>query len=465
MRIAVRNRGARGGDAPRPPDAVVPQRLGVAARWRQAEPDRRARRGARPRLTSRPRRLRRSRSGRRPDGSRPDAPVLRERDQPPADLRRPGDHALPEGRDQRPRRGRRADRQPGRHRDEGRGVVPGHGRGRRIGGAAAAAAPDRRRRRGESRPPAPTIRSGAGSRRRCASARPRPTSSTPTCAAPETTDEEALIMRQAFAGMLWSKQYYGYNVARWLDGDPGLPPPPHGAPAPGATPAGGTSTPPTSCRCPIRGSTRGSRHGTSRSTPSPWPTSTRPSRSTSCSCSAASGSSIPNGALPAYEWSFDDVNPPVHAAAALPRLGHRRPPGHRRSSSGSSTSCCSTSPGGSTARTPRATTCSRAASSGSTTSARSTARTSRPARSSSSPTRPRGCSLYCLSMLRIATVLAETDPAYDDLMTTFLEHAVRIGAAMNRSGLWDDDGRLLLRRAQARRRLDASRSRSIRWSG
>ena len=35
------------------------------------------------------------------------------------------------------------------------------------------------------------------------------------------TDDEQRIMRQAFAGMLWSKQYYGYNVARWLDGDPG----------------------------------------------------------------------------------------------------------------------------------------------------------------------------------------------------------------------------------------------------
>ena len=45
---------------------------------------------------------------------------------------------------------------------------------------------------------------------------------------------------------------------------------------------------------------------------------------------------------------------------------------------------------------------------------------------------------YCLSMLRIATALSETDPAYDDLMTTFLEHAVRIGAAMNQSGLWDE---------------------------
>ena len=33
------------------------------------------------------------------------------------------------------------------------------------------------------------------------------------------------IMRQAFAGMLWSKQYYGYDVTRWLDGDPAGPPP------------------------------------------------------------------------------------------------------------------------------------------------------------------------------------------------------------------------------------------------
>jgi hypothetical protein len=41
-------------------------------------------------------------------------------------------------------------------------------------------------------------------------------------------------------------------------------------------------------------------------------------------------------------------------------------------------------------------------------------------------------------MLRIATALAAEDPAYEDFQTTFIEHAVRIGAAMNRSGLWDD---------------------------
>ena len=37
--------------------------------------------------------------------------------------------------------------------------------------------------------------------------------------------EENRVMRQAFAGMLWGIEYYAYNVARWLDGDPGQPTP------------------------------------------------------------------------------------------------------------------------------------------------------------------------------------------------------------------------------------------------
>src|SRR5262249_8828491 len=40
-----------------------------------------------------------------------------------------------------------------------------------------------------------------------------------------TSRDEALVMRQAFAGMIWSKQYYAYDVARWLDGAPGFPAP------------------------------------------------------------------------------------------------------------------------------------------------------------------------------------------------------------------------------------------------
>ncbi len=39
-------------------------------------------------------------------------------------------------------------------------------------------------------------------------------------------DAEAVVMRQAFAGLLWSKQFYYYDVSRWLDGDPLQPPPP-----------------------------------------------------------------------------------------------------------------------------------------------------------------------------------------------------------------------------------------------
>ena len=48
----------------------------------------------------------------------------------------------------------------------------------------------------------------------------------------------------------------------------------------------------------------------------------------------------PNGQLPAYEWSFGDVNPPVHAWAALPGLRARRLAATTSSSNGSSRSCC-----------------------------------------------------------------------------------------------------------------------------
>lgn len=41
-----------------------------------------------------------------------------------------------------------------------------------------------------------------------------------------TDDEQAMIARQALAGMLWSKQFYHFDVERWLDGDPGAPTPP-----------------------------------------------------------------------------------------------------------------------------------------------------------------------------------------------------------------------------------------------
>src|SRR5262249_46944666 len=42
----------------------------------------------------------------------------------------------------------------------------------------------------------------------------------------DCSEDETLVLRQAFAGMLWSKQLFNYDVARWLDGDPTQPPPP-----------------------------------------------------------------------------------------------------------------------------------------------------------------------------------------------------------------------------------------------
>ncbi len=46
--------------------------------------------------------------------------------------------------------------------------------------------------------------------------------------APSNLSEDArCVQRQAFAGMLWSKQFYHYDVNRWLKGDPGMPEPPH----------------------------------------------------------------------------------------------------------------------------------------------------------------------------------------------------------------------------------------------
>ena len=85
----------------------------------------------------------------------------------------------------------------------------------------------------------------------------------------------------------------------------------------------------------------------------------------------------PSGQLPAYEWNFSDVNPPVHAWATLlvyeTELEQRGAGDVDWLKRARSRSCSSTSRGGSTARTRPGATCSRAGSSASTTSACSTA--------------------------------------------------------------------------------------------
>jgi len=132
----------------------------------------------------------------------------------------------------------------------------------------------------------------------------------------EARGDEAMIMRQAFAGLLWCKQLYYYDVARWLDGDPAQPVPP---------PARLTGR---NCRW------RGFDAFDIMSMPDKWEYPWFAAWDLSFHCVALAHVDPafakyqlillcrewfqhPGGALPAYEWDFGDVNPPVQAWAAL----------------------------------------------------------------------------------------------------------------------------------------------------
>ena len=124
------------------------------------------------------------------------------------------------------------------------------------------------------------------------------------------------MQRQAFAGLLWGKQYYGYDVQRWMRGDPAMPKPPVD-----------------------RGDRRNHdwRHlvlSDVISMPDNWEYPWFASWDLAFHCIAfalidpafaksqlvlllQARSQHPNGELPAYEWDFDAANPPTHAFAAL----------------------------------------------------------------------------------------------------------------------------------------------------
>jgi hypothetical protein len=129
-----------------------------------------------------------------------------------------------------------------------------------------------------------------------------------------TPDQQA-VARQAYAGLLWSKQYYHYVVEHWADGDPGQPPVPEG-------------------RKSVRN--RDWRHLYNRDVISmpdkweypwyaAWDLAFHMVPMASIDPAFAKEQLLlflrewymhPNGQLPAYEFAFSDVNPPVHAWAA-----------------------------------------------------------------------------------------------------------------------------------------------------
>ena len=230
-----------------------------------------------------------------------------------------------------------------------------------------------------------------------------------------------LVQRQAYAGMLWCKQFYGYDIRRWLAGDPLQPPPPD------ARDHGRNSN----WRHFASGDVDADQSGDILSMPDTWeyPWFAAWDLAFHCVRLAAIDPAFaksqltlltqsrfmhPNGQLPAYEWNFDDVNPPVHAWAALhiyDRDARRPASATACSSNASSTSCCSTSPGGSTARTPAAATCSRAAFSGSTISACSTCATPLPFGGRLDQSDGTAwVAAYALAMMRIALELAIDNP-------------------------------------------------------
>jgi len=133
----------------------------------------------------------------------------------------------------------------------------------------------------------------------------------------ELTAQDANIARRAFAGLLWGKQLYRYDVRRWLAGDPGLPVPPQER----GEPDGRNVTWQHLALADVL------------SMPDEWEYPWFASWDMAFHCVALAHvdpafakeqlllmcrewAMHPNGQLPAYEWAFSDVNPPVHAWAA-----------------------------------------------------------------------------------------------------------------------------------------------------
>jgi len=134
-------------------------------------------------------------------------------------------------------------------------------------------------------------------------------------------EEERKIQRQAFAGMLWNKQFYHYDVQEWLEGDPAMPRPSeerwHGR----------------------NSNWKHLNNADIISVPDKWEFPWYASWDLAFHCVTLSMIDPdfakqqlllltkewymnPDGALPAYEWSFSDLNPPVHAAGAYRVFRH-----------------------------------------------------------------------------------------------------------------------------------------------
>ncbi|MFL5308880.1 MAG: MGH1-like glycoside hydrolase domain-containing protein [Myxococcales bacterium] len=256
------------------------------------------------------------------------------------------------------------------------------------------------------------------------------------------SDDGASVMRQALAGMLWSKQYYHYVVRDWLSGDGRQPPPPE-------TRRKGRNVEWTHLH-----------NADVLSMPDKWeyPWFAAWDLAFHCIPLAIVDADFakeqialllrvwymhPNGQIPAYEWAFGDVNPPVLAWAAwrvykieqkrrgegdrkfLKRVFHKLMLNftwwvNRKDAEGRNVfqggflgldnigvfDRSAPLPGGGHLEQSDGTS---------------------------------WMAMYCLNMLSIALELAREDDSYEDVASKFWEHFVHIASAMNTLGLWDEE--------------------------
>jgi hypothetical protein len=265
---------------------------------------------------------------------------------------------------------------------------------------------------------------------------------------PQHLSEDAKnVMRQAYGGMLWSKQFYHYDVKTWLEGDPAGPPPPKER---------------------LHERNKDWTHLYNEdivSMPDKWEYPWYAAWDLAFHCiplaiidpDFAKEQLIlllrewymhPNGQLPAYEWAFGDVNPPVHAWAAwrvykierrvrgvadrgfLEKVFHklllnftwwvnRKDPDGANIFQGGFLGLDNIGVFDRSAPLPTG-----------------------GHLEQSDGTSWMG--MYCLNMLAIALELAKDDPAYEDVASKFFEHFVYIARAMNDFGsggvsLWDEE--------------------------
>ena len=262
----------------------------------------------------------------------------------------------------------------------------------------------------------------------------------------EMPEDARRVQRQAFAGLLWSKQLYRYDVATWLDGDPACPP---------------------VSNARKHGRNAGWRNVDSAdvlSMPDTWefPWFAAWDLAFHAIVLAVVDPEFAkrqlvlllrewymhsNGQLPAYEWSFDDVNPPVHAWAAwrvykiarritgkadrafLQRVFHklllnftwwvnRKDPDGRNVFQGGFLGLDNIGVFDRSQPLPTG---------GHLEQADGTA----------------WMGMFCLNMMAIALELAREDRAYEDMATKFMEHFLYIAGALNNIGgegiaMWDE---------------------------